>query len=424
MVNYLCSYVTCNNEGVIEYHENKVIEVDEQGIIYSINPFDERRYNEVIDLSKYLMIPSIIDLHLHVSQLDIIGQGYDNILDDWFSNILYPAELYYDRYPNFININRRFTNELWRCGILLSSVFCSINVDSAIDLMNCFEESGMSAYIGKMNADYPGFNKPRETIEESLAATKKLINYGFKLSNRVQPAITPEFVPSCTEELLISLGNLANEYDLVVQTHFAEGEFDYKMVRERFGDRSYADIYREYGLIRPNKTLLVHGVSSTDEDLKIMVENNIKLVHCPTALSDNPSDQNIRIDRFIEHGIDIGYGSDIGGSGTINPFQNMIAMLRYSNIVGVENNGSNLTIWDCFRIMTKENGSFFGQYGVIEPGYSFSVLLIDDSRLQKHCVKKGKDRLLRFIYSGTNDQLRYRFHNGKELRIPFPEYDK
>jgi len=419
---YLCSYVTCNSEGAVEYHENKVIEVDEQGVICSINPFDESKHKDAIDFRNLLMIPSMVDLHLHAPQLDISGQGYDNSLDDWFSDVLYPSELHYDTYPNYRNINRRLVNELWRNGILLSAVFCSINVEPAIDLMNCFEKAGMSAYVGKMNADYSGFNEARETTEESLLATRRLINYASNLSNRISPVITPEFIPTCSEELLKSLGKLAEEMDLVIQTHFAEGDFDYKIVRERFGDKSYAEVYKECGLLRPNKTLLVHGISSNEEDIRILVENKIKLVHCPAALSDNPSDRNVQIERFIKCGVNIGYGSDIGGAGTINPFHNIVAMLRYSNIVGTEKDGSNLTIWDCFRIVTKENGSFFGKYGVIEPGYNFSVLLIDDSYVQKHCPKNGRERLLRYFYNGSIEQLRYRFHNGKELKMPFPEY--
>jgi guanine deaminase len=52
---------------------------------------------------------------------------------------------------------------------------------------------------------------------------------------RVLPVITPRFIPSCTDALLMGLGVLAAETGCHVQTHCSESDWEHAFALERFG---------------------------------------------------------------------------------------------------------------------------------------------------------------------------------------------
>jgi guanine deaminase len=386
------------------------ITVDDQGVIVSIqDAFDGEHF---VDYSTYLMIPSFSDLHFHASQQRIRGIGYDSTLAEWFK-FMYERVAQYDESDAYIKTNQSLVQELWKSGVMCSSVLTAVNIEPAIDLMNQFERSGLTAYVGKMNCDLSEEGPPKETLEESIQATLLGIKHAQTLSERVQYSITPEFIPTCSSELMAELGKLSKHYKLPVQMHFAEGEFDSVHLRRRYPDKSYIEVYQDFDLIHP-RALVIHGISAEEKDYDIIKKENITFVHCPTAISDNPSDRNVNIQDVLKRGIKVGYGSDIGGSSTLNPLLNMVTMRRYSKIICLERNQTALTLFDAFRIMTKNSGEYFGKYGVIEPGYKFSALIIDDGRHDLDVYQRFES----YVYSADLSKIQHRFHEGKILNEP------
>lgn len=413
MINtYLCNYVTISSKNKLVCEVGKYISVDEFGTILDIS--DTKPNDTVIDLSKFLMIPAFSDLHLHASQYNIRGLGYDLPLNDFFEKVLYASENRYDYEGEYIDANKNLVHDLWYSGIMCSSILTAIEMDPTIDLMNRLEKSGLTANVGKMNCDLSIAGSPRESIEESLASTVVGIEFGETLSKNVNYSITPEFIPTCSSDLMKALGKLAKSYKTPLQLHFAEGEFDDVHLRKRYPKKSYLEVYDEFGLLEPEKSLVIHGVSASKTDFEIIKEKRLTLVHCATALSDNPSDRNISVSELLADGINVGYGSDIGGGGTLNPLSNLLSIRRYSNIVSVEKDTKRLSLVQAFGLMTKNSGSYFGEYGVIEPGYKFSVLVIND----KHEQLNLHQRFERFIYSADLSKIIYRYHNGNKIEEP------
>lgn len=407
---YLCNYVSSSSQDTLVVKELQYITVDDDGVIVSIA--DKFKGEDYTDYSKYLMIPSFSDLHFHASQQRIRGIGYDSSLADWFK-FMYARVAQYDETDEYIKTNQSLVRELWKSGVMCSSVLTAINIKPAIDLMNQFEKSGLTAYVGKMNADISEEGPPKETLEQSIEATLLGIQHAQTLSERVQYSVTPEFIPSCSSELMAALGKISKQYNLPVQMHFAEGEFDSVHLRGRYPDKSYIEVYQDFDLIH-SRSLVIHGISAEEKDYEIIKNENITFVHCPTAISDNPSDRNVNIQDVLNRGIKVGYGSDIGGSSTLNPLLNMVTMRRYSKIICLERNQPAISLFDAFRIMTKNSGSYFGKYGVIEPGFKFSTLVIDDGRLDLDVYQRFES----YVYSADLSKIQHRYHEGKILQQP------
>ncbi|UXN72519.1 amidohydrolase family protein [Devosia sp. A8/3-2] len=100
--------------------------------------------------------------------------------------------------------------------------------------------------------------------EAAIAGTRAVINHirthPANTEARVLPVITPRFIPSCTDEVLTVLGQLAAECDCHVQTHCSESDWAHGHVLNRYGHTD-AQALDNFGLLT-RKSVLAHSISS------------------------------------------------------------------------------------------------------------------------------------------------------------------
>lgn len=84
------------------------------------------------------------------------------------------------------------------------------------------------------------------SAQTSLEAAQSFVNKCRNLTSGlptherlVEPVLTPRFVPTCSDELLVSLGKLAATENLKIQSHLAESLDQVEYVRK---DRGIEDI--------------------------------------------------------------------------------------------------------------------------------------------------------------------------------------
>jgi guanine deaminase len=125
-----------------------------------------------------------------------------------------------------------------------------------------------------------------ETSEQSVSNTQASIDYIRTLDPRfslLSPIITPRFAPSCTSELLSSLGALAKKENLPIQTHMSENLAETALVKELFPDQpTYAHVYDAHGLLT-ERTILAHCVHIDAEEIKLCAERGAGIAHCPIS---------------------------------------------------------------------------------------------------------------------------------------------
>ena len=107
------------------------------------------------------------------------------------------------------------------------------------------QEANIRAFIGKLSMDI----SPRPTYCERSASEALLAAESFVTSMRnedvfsrippyallVEPVLTPRFVPSCSDDLLVGLGELAKRLNVRVQSHLAEARDEIDWVKKERG---------------------------------------------------------------------------------------------------------------------------------------------------------------------------------------------
>ena len=383
---------------------------------------------DVIDFGNKLLIPAMNDMHVHAPQVHNQGVAMDLELLPWLQNYTFPEESKYADVDYAERMYRRFLHTQWLFGTMRSVVFGTVHTDSTRKLMQLYQEAGMGALVGKvaMNRNCPdalcedvdAYIKGQESLIKEFTSPASGREVEGEVSPLVSPIITPRFVPSCTPELLRACGELAQKYQLPVQSHLSENTSEIAWVAELEPEsENYGDAYNRYGLFGQTPTIMAHCVWTHGSELELMKRNGVMVAHCPTS-NFNIASGMAPIRTFLDEGVKIGLGSDISGGHDLNMFRMLVYAIQVSKMQYQQNHDKPfLTLPEIFWIATKSAGSFFGKVGSFEPGYEFDALVIDDSVLYPDEYSL-LHRLERFIYVGDDRQILYRFCRGQEIKEP------
>jgi guanine deaminase len=336
----------------------------------------------------------------------------------WLQNYTFPEESKYADVHYAERMYRRFLHTQWLFGTMRSVVFGTVHTESTRLLMKLYQEAGMGALVGKvaMNRNCP--EALCEDVEAAVQGNEMLIAEFNRPDALVRPIITPRFVPSCTPELLKACGELANRYQLPVQSHLSENVSEIEWVAELEKEStSYGDAYDRYGLFGQTPTIMAHCVWTHGSELELMKRNGVMVAHCPTS-NFNLSSGIAPVRSFLDEGLRVGLGSDISGGHDLNMFRMLVYAIQVSKMhYQLDHEKAFLTLPEVFWIATKSAGSFFGKVGSFEPGYEFDALVIDDDVLYPDEYSLVH-RLERYIYLGDDRQIVHRFCRGREIAEP------
>jgi guanine deaminase len=315
ILNFLDDPAAGDRDGSHEYYEDGLLIV-EDGYIAKIGSAQEllpavTRATTLTDCSGQLILPGLIDAHVHFVQTDIIGSHGRRLLE-WLEQYTFPAESAFADARHAQEVAEFFIAELLRNGTTTALVLGSVHPGSVDAIFVAAAARGMRLIAGKVMMDRNCPDDLKDTAESSYADSRALIER-WHGRERMQYAITPRFAVSSTPAQLAAAGRLAREHpDVYIHTHVAENEEEVARVRELYpGRRSYLDVYDHYGLLR-RRAALAHGVWLDDADLERLARTGAALVHCPTcnlAMGSGLFD----LARATAAGVNVALGTDVGG---------------------------------------------------------------------------------------------------------------
>ncbi len=375
----------------------------EDGSCAGVYPVLPERYRElpVREHRGKLILPGMADLHIHAPQYAFRALGMDLELLDWLQEYAFPEEAKYQDLDYAAKAYRVFAQRLGNSATTRVCVFATIHREATALLMEYLEEAGLSGYVGKVNMDRDAPDNLREQDAAESAAQTVAWLEETKAHRKIQPILTPRFLPSCSRELLQRLQTLRRDYDLPVQSHLSENPGEVALVRELFPEAAfYGDGYDRYGLFgREAKTVMAHCVYSTKEEIQRMRENGVFVAHCP-ASNMNLSSGIAPVRSYLEQGIQVGLGSDVAGGETESMFRAIAQTIQVSKLYWryVDQNAKPLSFEEGFYLATLGGGAFFGKVGSFLPGYEFDAVVLETQELDPLHNLSLPQRLERAVY--------------------------
>lgn len=372
----------------------------------------------VKDYGDSLILPGMVDLHIHAPQYAFRGTGMDYELLEWLKNRTFPEEIKYEDIDYAARAYGMFAEQMKKSATTRAVIFGTIHREATLLLMNLMEESGLITFVGKVNMDRDAPPKLREEGAESSAKdTIRFIREAEKRGYlRTKPILTPRFIPCCSNELLSELSKVQKICHLPVQSHLSENPGEVELAGKLMPEaKFYGDGYDRYGLFgREARTIMAHCVYSTEEEVARMKENGVWVAHCPNS-NMNLSSGIAPIRKYISLGLKIGLGSDVAGGQTESMFRAITDAIQASKLYWryIDQNEKALTFSESFYLATKGGGSFFGKVGSFEKGYEFDAVVLDDSVMPHPQPLTVAERLERAVYLGLDrDGIRAKYIGG------------
>lgn len=321
-----------------QYFDDGLLVVDD-GIIVAIGDAAELLTGHAdIPLEAFpdkLIVPGLIDCHVHFPQVDIIA-SYGERLLDWLERYAYPCEM---RYGNAAYANAAagfFLDELLRNGTTTAAVFATVHPQSADAIFSAADARNMRLIAGKVLMDINCPGELQDTPTSAYEDSKQLIER-WHGKGRLGYAITPRFAITSSEEQLAAAGRLANEYpDTWVHTHLAENQAEIDEVASQFSwSSSYLNVYDHFGLLR-ERSVFAHCLHLGDGDRALMSEKGGAAAFCPSSnlfLGSGLYDLRKMGDATLRTGL----ASDVGGGTSLSMLRTMgeaykVLQLQHQNL--------------------------------------------------------------------------------------------
>ena len=162
----------------------------------------------VLEYPGMLVLPGLVDLHVHAAQFAYRGTGMDVELLDWLERYAFPEEARFADLDYAERAYSRFVEDMRRGPNTRACVFASAHTEATLLLMDLLDESGLATMVGRVSMDQNAPDNLREPDAASAAA--ETIRWLDAVAGRhyvaTEPALTPRFIPSCSHELLRALG--------------------------------------------------------------------------------------------------------------------------------------------------------------------------------------------------------------------------
>ncbi len=262
-----------------------------------------------------LLIPGLVDSHIHLPQVRVRGRFQEALLP-WLRNHIWPEEERFAERSYREGVTSEFRLGLLAAGTTSAMVYGSPEADSVHAVLR--DLAPLCIRGGDVLMDRNGPPALLRDEEQALSdCASHLEEYGSRY------VLTPRFAPTCGDELLAGCGRLLATHDAFLQTHLAENLDEIDWVASLFdGIRSYTAVYESFGLLGP-RSIFGHCIYLDELDLAALARSGSWVAHCPTSNVALGSGR-MPVERFVSAGLRYALATDVGAG----PDLSMLDVMR------------------------------------------------------------------------------------------------
>lgn len=374
---------------------------------------------ELADYTGKLVVPGMTDLHVHAPQFSFRGLGMDMELLEWLNTYTFPEESKYRDLDYAAKAYGNFVNHLLHSTTTRACVFATVHVPATLLLMRLLEDSGLHAYVGKvnMNRSSPAYLQEVST-NQSIRDTERWLHQSMGAFHHVKPILTPRFIPSCTDDLMYALRDVREKYNLPVQSHLSENFGEIAWVQELCPrSKFYGDAYDQFGMFGGGyPCIMAHCVHSNEAEQELIKKNGVFIAHSPES-NINLSSGVAPVNKFLDNGLHVGLASDVAGGSHESLLRAMMHAIQASKLRWrlLDQSVPALSFERAFYLATMGGGAFFGNVGTFQPGYEADAVVIDDASLDHPQALSVRARMERAVYLADDRNIAAKYVAGEKI---------
>ena len=266
----------------------------------------------VRDLQGWLVLPGLVDGHVHLPQAMLRGTADEVPLWVWMAERIFILEGNYT--PADVQASTKLAIvEMLKAGTTTFLETLILGRHDLSALVDVIAESGIRAVLPRAVTDgggyldesplHPGLDEPHaEAIDDALAVAKRLSG-----SEHVQIWLGPRSTGGCSEGLLRELVTLARREGMGLCQHYAMTDREQQYIRTRFGS-GQVEFLERLEMVGQD-VVLVHCCALDDDDVDRLRGTGTSIVHCPTGPAKMGSGVT-PVHELLEAGVNVSLGTD------------------------------------------------------------------------------------------------------------------
>jgi 5-methylthioadenosine/S-adenosylhomocysteine deaminase len=285
-------------------YENGAIAIDE-GLILAIGPAEEilagHSATETLDGQNRIVLPGLVNGHSHAAMTLLRGVADDLALMDWLNNYIFPAEVEFVD-AEFVRIGTELACwEMIRGGTttFVDMYYFPDTIAEVVD--SC----GMRAMISATVIDQR--SPDAENAPDSLQKGTGFIERWKNKNSRITPIFGPHANYTLNAEQLAATRKAATELGVPISIHISESPFELQYSQDTYGMPSI-EMYESIGFFE-GPTIAAHVVWPTKEEIPILAERKVGVIHNPTSNMKIASGIS-PVTEMLEAGVRVGIGTD------------------------------------------------------------------------------------------------------------------
>ncbi len=355
---------------------------------------------EVISPKGGIVIPALVNGHTHVSMtlLRSYADGYD--LQDWLFNYIFPVEeiltdedIYYGAMIGIMDM------------ISSGCVLFADMYDHMEQVARAVAETGTKAMLCR-GVTYFDDSVAFENHKGTCEAVSLCKNFNNTADGRIKTNLGPHSVYTTTERFLRHMTETAQNLGCGMHIHLSETVKENEDCIKEHG-KSPTQYLSNIGFFDV-PVIAAHCVHLSDDDIKILSDNNVTPVHNPTS--------NLKLGSGIApimkmKNLNLAIGTD-GASSNNN--LNMLEEIHLASLItnGAQMNPKAVSAYEALKWGTNARGIGFDDTGVIEAGKKADIVILDGTK--PHCMPMHNP-LSNVVYSMGSGDVDYVFSNGSLL---------
>lgn len=280
------------------------IAVDD-GLIIAIGSADEINAqftaNGNLEGDNRIVMPGLINGHSHAAMTLLRGVADDLALMDWLNNYIFPAEVEFVD-AEFVRIGTELACwEMIRGG---TTTFVDMYYYPDV-IAQVVEQCGLRAFVSATVIDQR--SPDAESAADSLAKGENFVNNWKGRNSRIMPIYGPHANYTLNADQLAATRAAANDAGVPISIHMSESPFELQYSKQTYGTTTI-DLFESIGFL-DGPTIGAHVVWPTEEEIEILADRKVGVIHNPTSNMKIASGISPVTD-MLNAGVRVGLGTD------------------------------------------------------------------------------------------------------------------
>lgn len=320
-----------------------LIEDDRIARIGPTGSLGAEKVNEAIECAGKVVLPGLVSAHSHLTGIFQRGLWDETTFESWSSRSSATENLINFSPRDIYTLHAAACLEFLRHGVTtVLNMFTprpNVSLENIQSAGQAFIDTGTRGILALSLQDQ---SPDKDAITPRPGALDALISLCRDAGHWIkdlQPKVTFMLAPSapqrCSDRLLTSCRELAEELRVGIHTHLAETKRHAEVALRLYGEPMVKHLER-IGFLASHLSV-AHAIWLEDEELDLLKAYDVKVVHNPAANMKLGSGV-ARVRKMLDKGLPVGLGADSVNAGTVySIFEQMkLAVLLPRGVWGAE----------------------------------------------------------------------------------------